>query len=433
MSAPGAYKAAAPEQPWTGPERRSDGPVQRLSRTLNSHCVEAADAFEITAHLEALGYNDGAVLGAYGEHDHFQLAERLFSLTPRRLVFKQPGNRPRPALAKQIVMVFTLLVTACLGLVAPVGAWSPVFWLLVWSQLGSALLNRAQGEFGAAGTRRVLSLLLELGVVGLLAVWFVTPFSLATWTVSLLWLSVAGLVWGERPRLAFVPPLTGALGVGLHLWAGLDLSFVLAGTSLTTLATLAPCIVPPSLDDGRWVLGEAGALLPFALYGLGQGCALLALLSAAQGGAVPGLVLFALVLLVSEWRLLRLHARLSRYLWEGSDTARYAAKARRAVLAYTGFYLLFFVPALALWLATGAQPYLYYLAGFALFGVTLALGLATLSLGDTTAPAAVFAAGGALLLLGAPFFPVVGVMALTLLLGLLQRCSHLGSHGVYLV
>ena len=433
MSAPGAYRAAAAEKPWAGLERRSNGAVQQLSRTLNSHCVEASDAFEITAHLEALGYNDAEVLAAYGERDHFKLAETLFSLTPRRLELERPVTRRRPALSQQLVMVFTLLVTAGLGFVVAVGAWSPVFWLLLWSQLGAALLNRAHDDLGPAGVRRALSLLLGSGVGGLLVLCFVMPFSLATWTVSLLWLSVAGLLWGGRLRLACAPPLTAALGVCLHLGLGLDPTFVLVGTSLGTLAALAPLLVTPSLESWRWALGEAGALLPFVLYGLGQGCLLLVLLEGAQGAALPGIALFALILFVSEWRLLRLHVLLGRHLWADDDAERYAARARRAVLGYTGFYLLFFVPTFALWVVAGASPYLFHLAGFALFGLVLALGLASLSLGDKTTPAAVFAAGGILLVAGLPFFPGVGLMVAALLLALLLRCRQLGSYGVYLV
>lgn len=438
MSARGSYEAPVfrvREHNQPGSERRSTHPINQLGRALDQLCLEASDPFEIAAHLEALGYNNTNVAARYGVADHFELAQELFYLTPRRLGITLPSPEVRRSYARQLIMVLTLLVTAGIGLLAEVGAWGPVVWLLVWSQLGGALLNRARGELAEPQQQRVLSLLLELGLLGLVLVWFVTPFALATWAVSLLWLGVAGLLWAERLRAGYLLPCIA--GVFLALTVGLKLppTVMLAACGVTTLVLLRPLLVWSTPASWRWSVGQWRRVLPFILYGLGQGGLLLALLFGAGTEALPGLVLFALVLLIAESQLLRLRGRLNLYLWKGESAAHYTHFARRTILHYTAVYLLPFLPALIVFLFPNlvGQRWLFHLAGFALFGLVLALGLAALSLGDSMVPAVVFAVGGALVMLGLPFFWVAGTMALLEFIALLRRSARLGSYGVYLL
>ena len=433
MSASGAYRPPKVAVHTYPVERRDAHPLNQLGRSLNELCLEASDSFEIAAHLEALGYNSDDVPARYGVRDHFELAQHLFVTTPKLLPLERPVSRVRQNVLKQVILVLTLLVAAGIGLFTQVNAYGAVFWLLVWSQLGGALLNRAKSELGAPQQRRVTSLVLELGLVGMVLTWFVAPFALATWTVSLLWIGVAGLVWDERFSYACALPLAAALLLGLHQWAGLEFTYMLAGTGLATLVALRPLLVWAAPATWRWAAQQLGYLLPFALYGVGQGLLLLALLGGAHSEALPGVVLFAVLLLVAEAQLLHLRAKLTTYLWEESSGSRYDALTRQAVLEYVGRYLVAFLPALALWLLFGLHPSLFYLVGFALFGVALALGLVFLSLGDSTVPAAVFGIGGVAVGLGFPFLLGLPVMVLVMLVLLLRRCHNLGRHGIHLL
>lgn len=414
-------------------ERRSQEPVNQLGRRLDTLCLEASDSFEIAAHLEALGYNGDDVPARYGVLDHFELAERLFVATPKFLPLEQPAARPASSLSKQLVMVLTLLVASSIGLLTEVSAWSAVFWLLIWSQVGGALLSRAGGELDTPKQARVMSLVLELGIIGMVVAWFFTPFALATWTVSLLWVGVAGLLWDERLGYARFLPLAAAVLLLLHVWAGVDLTFMLAGMGLVTLVALRPLLVWSTPDAWRWTLQQGKYLLPFALYGVGQGLLLLALLRGARLEALPGVALFAIILLSAESHLLYLRSKLKSYLWQEGSTRRYAVLSQRAVVGYAGRYLFAFVPALALWLTLGAHPSLFYLWGFALFGLALALGLVFLSLGDSILPAAAFLVGGTLVSLGLPFWFVLPLLIAAEFALLLRRCRDLGRHGIHLL
>ena len=150
--------------------------------------------------------------------------------------------------------------------------------------------------------------------------------------MSLLWIGVAGLVWDERFSYACALPLAAALLLGLHQWAGLEFTYMLAGTGLATLVALRPLLVWAAPATWRWAAQQLGYLLPFALYGVGQGLLLLALLGGAHSEALPGVVLFAVLLLVAEAQLLHLRAKLTTYLWEESSGSRYDALTRQAVL-----------------------------------------------------------------------------------------------------
>lgn len=332
-------------------------------------------------------------------------------------------------------MALTLLVSLGIGLFAVVSAWAAVIWLLVWSQLGGALLNRASGELTAAEHGKVVSLLLGLGFLGLGITWFVLPFGPVTWSVSLLWLGVAVLLWAERLSAALLLPALSGGAFLLTLGVGLPRSALLAAISLMLLALLRPLVRPVPRSLGRWALTQGRHVAPFIVYGLGQGAVLFSLLAGAGREALPGMALFAVLLLGAETHLLWLRGRLNLYLWKRESVADYTRAARLILVRYTALYLLAFVPAgvVLLFPSLAGEDSFHHLVGFALFGLSLGLGLVSLSLGNSTLPALVFAVGGALLLLGLPFFWVVGAMVLCEFALLLRGIALLGRYGVYLL
>jgi hypothetical protein len=438
VSARGSYEAPVfhvHEASTSGIERRSTHPIKQLGRALNSLCLEAADPYEIAAHLEALGYNNRAAIGKFGVADHFELAHELFYSTPRRLPFTRPSAELRRNYTRQAVMVLTLLVSVAMGSFAIVNAWSAVIWLLVWSQLGGALLNRARSELTPLHQEKVLTLLLALGLAGLGMCWLFTLFGPVTASVSLLWFGVAGLLWAERLHTALL--LSALIGAEclLVIGLGLPLLTLFLGVALTVALILRPfwCWIP--LHSWRWALAQGPHVGPFIAYGLGQGALLLTLLRGAGREVLPGLILFALLLLISDTHLTGLRQRLNLYLWREDSAVVYGRLARLTLVRYCAIYLLAFAPALAVYLvpALGGEASLYHLAGFALFGVLLGLSLVALSLGNSLLPAVVFSLGGVLLLLGLPFFWIAGAMALGLFAEMLRRIALLGRYGVYLL
>lgn len=441
MSTPGLYTPpdyTPPERTsntWAGLERRSRDPTNQLGRSLNLLCLEASDTYEIAAHLEALGFNDPQKLASYGARDHFDLAARLFSRTPKRFTVKQRAVPNEQNVVRQLVMVLTLAVSFGIGLVASEKAWAPVLWLLVWSQAGSALLARARGDLDEHEHPPILALLLIAGLSGVGFIWLVAPFGLEALSLTLMWFGAAGLLWGKRYLSAFALPLLAAAFLGLQLWLGLNPNALLAAVSLSSLGLLLPLLVTqPSLRSLPWLARQLGYLLPFALYGLGQGCLLIELVEGSPAGAqiLPGMLLFAFILFASEAHLFRLKRKLTQLLWREASTARYLTRARAAVLGYTAWYLLPLALGALAQLALGPQPWMFHWFGFALFGLVLGLSLVSLSLGNARAPATILALAGPLAFV-APFTLVAALSGVLQLLVILRQSRYVERYGIYLV
>jgi hypothetical protein len=86
MSMTSSYRALESTTPrdYSGVERRSNDPVDRLGRTYDRVCTIAVDSLQITAALEADGINDD-VARAYGKSTVFEVAEELYRRVPLRL------------------------------------------------------------------------------------------------------------------------------------------------------------------------------------------------------------------------------------------------------------------------------------------------------------------------------------------------------------
>lgn len=449
MSMPVAYRPPleddTPTQrgPWSHAERRSADPVNQLGHELNRLCSEATDRYEIVAHLEALGYNTPRMLERCGTHDHFELAEALFGRVPRSRLWHPATRRERFDWRESVALTLALAVTFVLGTYASGAALVLAVAVLTWSQIAATLVSRAEAELPAALRPRVVALALWLGVVTLSASGALIAADLATLAPPMLWLSLAGLLWSGRRRAALALPLAitaayltaslaaGPLAVSLPA-ATVSQVVATVGGALGTLVVLAQGPVGVL----RWALSRWRVTLLPSCYGLGQGALLIAGLRAAPAGAevLPGAILLAFILLVSRAALVRFERALTDTLWREHDAKAFATTARRSLLAYLGPFVLPLVPiaALALPVAEGGGvtaatsmspalaevPWLYFWMVFTLIGVTLALGVALLALGNARTPALAVLAAGSLALV-APTVPfVVIASALIAVLGL---------------
>lgn len=423
------------QKTWSGPERRSRDPINQLSRSFNRLCLEASDRFEIIANLEALGFNSPTALRRLGVDDHFELGNALYARTPRTF------ERKRPALARDrdwlspIAMVLALLVTFALGAYSTSIELAPAIWVLVWSQVAAALLSKAQGELDEDAHGPVLALLLQLGLVGVLATWIGTRFDVAGTTPAVLWFGVAGLLWGRRYAAAVAIPLASATAIATGRL--LDLPSEMA--QFATIALGLALVIPPMSSGSRvawvWAARRTPSMVFPMLYGLGQGLLIVALLRHTPPGAdvVPGAVLLAVILLASRSMLLTLKQRLSERLWRDTSGRRFIAAARGSLLAYAGVYL---VPAAVAggvyWLQGGWQPWFFHWLAFALFGLCLALAVVSWTLGDAVTPGITFVIAGSVALSGSLLL-VCALLAATQLTLLLVRSARFERYAVFLV
>jgi hypothetical protein len=332
------------------------------------------------------------------------------------------------------MMVLTLLVTIEISVITSVQAWAPVIFVLIWSQVGSALLTAIEEQREENEREPLLTLLTRTGFAGLAATWLAMPFASEAAIVAVLWLGVTILMWNRQTLLAAVPPLAAILLLGANLWLDLSLPFMLLLLTITTLGLLHRLIWSRKQAPWRWLGTQRQEMIPHLLYGAGQGCLLIALLgtSPAATNVLPGMALFIASMLIFDSQLLLLQRRLGQHMWAETNERRYGLKARQSLLLYAGTYLLPFLPAFALWLWLGPQDWFYHWFGFALLGLILSLALVFLSLGDVRTPAVILVIAGPLALTGSLF--IVGALVALVELGFLTyRIRASGRYAINLV
>jgi hypothetical protein len=199
---------------WFGRERRGDAALNQLARRLYQICRNAADPFELAAQLESLGYNRYRVNREFGLRSTFDLAERLFAITPRRPRLATPQHSvASPFLwqvASLIVLALSLLLYRFLPTDFPLKSdFTPNYglfaWLLTWT-LGGTYLMKSLEPADPKTKKRVLTLLLTVGLVGVgVAAWLNRPNFLE---------AVVGVLWWQLPATFWL----SSLALYVTLW-----------------------------------------------------------------------------------------------------------------------------------------------------------------------------------------------------------------------
>lgn len=422
---------------WGGAERRSQEPIDLLSRSLNGLCLEAVDQYEIVAHLEALGYNSAKALARLGIDDHFALARELYSRTPRvRKERERAARHPQFAdFVTPLSMALAFVVTFMLGALDDQTSLAPAITVLAWSQFGAALIERARGALDARAQLSVIALCMQVGAAGIAATWYLFRFGEETLLALLIWFGVAGLLWAEKrlPALA-LPLLVGALLVGSE--------YELITTEAAyygAFATVAVCVLPVTFGFGAlaalWVLRNLGATMHPLLYGVGQGLLILALVTSTPEGAdpLPGIALLVAILLLSQRFLLFFKAGLAGRLWRARNPYTFASYGRRLLGAYSAGYLLPLCSVVGVYLLFGPQNWFYPWVAFTLFGLCLGLAIVAFSLGYPALPSGTFIVAGLAAALGAPLLIVCALLALVQVIFLARWLGNLGRYAIFLL
>lgn len=419
---------------WSGPERRSLDPVNQLARSLNQLCLEASDRFEIVAHLEALGLNSPEALEQLGFDNPFDLARDLYARTPRAFTRQRRMVERHLGWLGPIAMVLTLAVTFPLGAFSGTQVLLPAIWILLWSQVSATLLAKAPDDLEAQAQNELLAIVMHVGLAVLLAMWALMRFEVNAAAPAFLWFGVAGLLWSERLRLALALPVVVAVSLAASLRWDLEASVTPSVTVAAAVALCAPILLDGSRRSLAWILRHQGSLAFPAAYGIGQGLLIIALLrdGPPEAQVVAGAVLLATILLTSRALLVALKNRLTRLSWHTTSSQRFVTSARRAILVYAGTYLIPIVAALPFEHVDGLHTWSYHWYAFALFGLCLALAVASLMLGDALTPGVTFLAAGVFALFGS-FLLACAVLAVVQLVLLLWRCARIERYVVHLL
>jgi hypothetical protein len=432
VSALGAYqKPCTNHEASLTPGGQTDiDPIDRLAQDLNQLCIEAVDAFELAAHVEALGYNRYRIQREFGLQGPFELGRRLFMRIPRRHTFTTPAPPPETPWTNRLIPALALLVAMASQLYLGPAVWMGAIWIIVWSQAGSALFWRGRGDLEPIALRRLITLELCVGVLGVALAGGLSSWPYTTWTAGALWMGLAVLLWLERPGKALA--LCG--GALILILTRLPLTWICAGTLALLPGLLYSVPARPSLLTLRWTRGQLLALLPYAAYGLGQGLPLHTLVCGAGWTAVPGFLLFVVVLFSAESLVIRMKAGIRADLWRETRHRYFMRKLRLRLIAYAAILAAPALIALLLGLTWAPSfSYVVYVRNLALLALGLSLGLAHLCLFRPRWPALAFLIAGIGVTAGLPYEATV-LAASALLLGvLLRQTGRVLAYGVNLV
>lgn len=420
---------------WPGEERRNRDPVSQLGRSLNRLCLEATDPFELVAHLEALGYHTPAVLARYGVRSHFDLAHALYQRTPRDHGHGGNIKKVKSDWATPGAMALAFVTTYYMGAFNQAAMLIPAIVVLVWSQMGAAVIAKAHGELSTHEQRSVSALVIQVGALAVGVSWLVLHYDLATLAPTLLWFAVGSLLWSGRWLHALMLPLIVAVSLSATALFSLAPDTPLVIGLLTTGALCTPLIWRDTHAVTAWLARSARTALHPLLYGLGQGLLIWALLrdGVTARNALPGAVLLLFILLLSSKLLVALKTRLGERLWVTRNSLSFKRYSHLALTAYVGLYALPLVAAGILQVAfsTGGWHFHWYAFGF--FGLNLGVAVVGFALGNPAGASVPFALAGLAAALGLPFLGVSVGLALVLLVVAQLRMRQVGRYAIYLL
>lgn len=420
---------------WPGEERRSRDPINQLGRSLNRLCLEATDPYEIVAHLEALGFHTPAVLARFGVSSHFELAHALYQRTPRIRNRGTVTKRAKNDWATPVAMALAFVTTYLMGAFNQATMLIPAIVVLVWSQVGAAIISKAQGELSPIEQRRVSALMVQLGAAAVAASWFVLHFGLSTLAPTLVWFAVGSLIWSERWLHAMLMPVVVGVSLAATALFSLPSDTPLVVVVLITGALCVPLVWRNTRGVMGWLTRSAGVALHPLLYGLGQGLLIWALLrdGVTARNAVPGAVLLLLILLLSHRLLVSLKTQLAKRLWDTRDQPRFKRFSHVALASYVGVYALPLVAAVIVQAVMGEGTWHFHWYAFGLFGLNLGISVVGFALGDPAGASVPFVLAGLAAALGVPFLWVSAGLALVLLVVAQLRVRQVGRYAIYLL
>ena len=210
-----------------GRERRSNEALNQLARKHYNLCRNAADPFELAAQLESLGYNRYRVKREFGLRNTFELAERLFALTPRRPHLASTQHSVASPFWWQFATLVALALSLLLYSTSDITPHYSMFaWLLTWTVTGHYLMSHL-GTADFSTKKRMFTLLLVTGFVGLALTAYLLQVTSLEAALGLLWWQLPATFWpssfAPQQRLRhfvvsvlagfafFIPPLATVL------------------------------------------------------------------------------------------------------------------------------------------------------------------------------------------------------------------------------
>jgi hypothetical protein len=416
---------------WFGRERRSDTALSQLARQLYTLCRNAADPFELAAQLESLGYNRYRVKREFGLRNIFELAERLFALTPRR---------PRLATAQHSVaspfwwQVATLVALALSVILYRVSEITPHYllfaWLLVWTMTGRYLMNNLEtADFNTK--KRIFTLLLVVGFIGLAITVYALQTTLLEAAIGLLWWQLPATFWLSRfaARQSLRHFVVSILGVFTPFIPPLASVVLLL---LAAALLFAPFLARPKATTFQYLANRWQAVALPALLGLGQSILLLHLFPTSKH-PLEGLLLIVVTVLVASWLETSFKRSVANALWTTKSREEFQASIFRSLGFLVRLFIILLFTTLLVLLNLLLPLYSTTLLPFMVLAFALAFSLLLLGFDDVFLPASAFIIASLLTLAGFSFLWVVTALTAILAFGVVLYITKVERYGVDLL
>lgn len=417
-----------------GSNERSARPINRLARSMFDITKNATDVYEIAAHLEAIGYNSYRVKKEFGIDNPFKLAKEIQDITPDQITEDYFWQKTFNTMwLKQLTILLAIFATIIIQVNTVPQNWLTIVWLIIWSVIGSKLVNKMHAELSLENSGRILTILAFWGFVGLATVWTLRFPTMPEATVNLLWWILTSVLWAES--LLQETSYKGLILVTIATLAVLPIPLLAVMILLVSIGIffIRSKLKFPSLESWKWLgksIQSVSLLIP---YGFGIGLLLVELFQLHTENILIAGGILIVMSFASEWLVIWLRDKLADSLWVSKSNDEYISRTKVVAIAIG---LLLSVAALVILVFSifSNDPSLTTtVAHFILYGLSLSFALILLSLDNVLFLSAGFSIAIILMFMGIPLSIVLVLLPVMLALAIFLALQKLEEYGIHVI
>ncbi len=417
-----------------GSNERSLRPINKLARSIFDITKNATDVYEIAAHLEAIGYNSYRVKREFGMDNPFELAREIQDITPVQKTEDYFWQKTFNTMwLKQLTILLAIFATIVIQINSVPQNWLTIIWLIIWSVIGSKLVNKMHAELSLENSGRILAILSFWGFIGLVSVWALEFPSMPEATVNLLWWILTSLLWAES--LLQKTTYKGLILVAIAVLAILPIPLFALALLLVAVGIyfLWPMLSFPSLESWQWLaksIQSASILIP---YSFGIGLLLVDLFQTHSKHILIAGGILIIMSFASEWLVIWLRDKLADSLWSSKSNDEYISRTN--VITIT-IGLLLAAAALMILIFSVFSTSLSLtitVAHFILYGLSLSFSLILLSLDNLLYLSIGFSIVVVLMFLGVALSIILILLPVMLTIATFFALQNLEEYGIHVI
>lgn len=417
-----------------GENQRSFRPINILARKMFDITKNATDVYEIAAHLEAIGYNSYRVKREFGIDNPFELAREIQNLTPNQITedyfWKKTFNA---TWLKQFTILLAIFATIILQINSVPQNWLTIVWLIIWSVIGSKLVNKMHSELSLDNSGRILAILSFWGFIGLVTVWTLRFPTMSEATVNLLWLVLTAVLWSES--LLQKSSYKGLILIAIAVLAILPIPLLAVSVLLVVVGIffLLPMLEFPSIESWQWLAKSMQSVSILIPYGFGIGLLLVELFQLHTKYILVAGIILIIMSFASEWLVIWLRDKLADSLWLSKSNDEYMSRTKVVAIA-VGLLLSASAFTILIFSIFSNNPDLTItVAHFILYGLSLSFSLILLSLDNVLFLSISFSITLVMMFLAMPLSIILVLLPAMLVVSAFFALQNLEEYGIHVI